>query len=400
MMSVQSPMTRVKVAVIGKGLIGSAAARHLAARTEGVALVGPDEPSERAERQDAIYGSHYDEGRIYRILDPNQIWARLAARALARYEEIEAESGIQFHQEVGLLGASPPGDIVARYARTGAALGVEFEPLDRRQLTARFPYLSFPDSFAGVFQGHQAGHISPRRMVDAQTRAAERRGATIIRESVHRLRMHAEGAELTTSSGKTVYAERALVATGAFANLHDLLPRPLDITVGGRTVVLAEVSEALLPRLGTMPSLILEGTAPVADPYILPPIQYPDGRWYVKLGSGVFEHPLVTAADFQDWFRGSGGAEDREGLHRTLVNVIPDLVGAPVHTDTCAVTSTVGGYPYVDLIADGRVGLAVGGNGQAAKSADEIGRLAGELLLYGEWRDDLPREVFQAHFRA
>ncbi len=37
----------------------------------------------------------------------------------------------------------------------------------------------------------------------------------------------------------------------------------------------------------------------------------------------------------------------------------------------------------VDLLADGRVCVAVGGNGKAAISADEIGRLAAELLPAG-----------------
>src|SRR5687767_5274099 len=59
---------RARVVVVGKGMIGSAAARHLAGLTDGVVLVGPDEPAERAAHDD-VFGSHYDEGRIYRVLD-------------------------------------------------------------------------------------------------------------------------------------------------------------------------------------------------------------------------------------------------------------------------------------------------------------------------------------------
>jgi hypothetical protein len=40
----------------------------------------------------------------------------------------------------------------------------------------------------------------------------------------------------------------------------------------------------------------------------------------------------------------------------------------------------------------------VGGNGKAAKSSDEIGRLAANLVLAGGWQDDLPAEAFRAHF--
>src|SRR5215211_2522759 len=100
-----APAQRARVAVIGKGLMGSAAARHLALQTEGVVLIGPDEPTVRADHRD-VFGSHYDEGRIYRILDSDPIWARLAERSIARYAEIAAQSGIQFQERVGLLGVT------------------------------------------------------------------------------------------------------------------------------------------------------------------------------------------------------------------------------------------------------------------------------------------------------
>ena len=394
------PSQPARVAVIGKGLIGSAAARHLARQTAGVVLLGPDEPAVRADHRD-VFGSHYDEGRIYRILDGDPIWGRLAARSIARYAEIEAQSGIRFHERVGLLAAdlrTPPA-LAAAYARTGEALDASFERLTGADLARRFPYLRFDAGTVGLFERPTGGHLSPRRMVAAQAAAAERLGATVVREPVHALTLDAGGVAITTATGRVIRTERALVATGGFANVHAVLPRPLDIVVRGRTIVLAEVAGALLERLRPMPSLIVDGSAPLGDPYLLPPIAYPDGRWYAKIGTGAFEHRLETLDELGGWFRHSGAAEDREALHQTLLALIPDLAGAPIHTDTCAVTATASGYPYVDLLADGRVCVAVGGNGKAAKSADEIGRLAAELVLHGEWRDGLPAEAFKVHFR-
>lgn len=406
------PAQQVRIAVIGKGLMGAAAARHLARQTDGVMLIGPDEPTVRADHFD-VFGSHYDEGRIYRILDSDPIWAKLAERSIARYAEIAEQSGIAFQQQAGMLGvtmrdsgvASPrrakgaPGGVAEAYGRIGETLGVSFERLTGAALAERFPYLSFGADADGVFEAQTAGHISPRRMVAAQATAAERSGATILRESVHAMSVGADCVTITTATGRVVQAERALVATGGFANVHAVLPRPLDIVVRGRTVVLVEVAGALLERLRPMPSLIVDGSAPLGDPYLLPPIQYPDGRWYAKIGTGEFEHRLGTLDELGDWFRHPGAAEDREALHRTILALIPDLAGAPIHTDTCAVTATVSGYPYIDLIEEGRICIAVGGNGSAAKSADEIGRLAAELLLAGAWHDDLPAEAFRAHFR-
>ena len=48
-----------RVAVIGRGLIGSAAARHLTEITDGVVVVGPDEPAERSSHT-GVFASHYD----------------------------------------------------------------------------------------------------------------------------------------------------------------------------------------------------------------------------------------------------------------------------------------------------------------------------------------------------
>lgn len=392
-------ITQYKTVVIGKGMIGAAAARHLAHQSDGVALIGPDEPPVRATHDD-VFGSHYDEGRIYRILDPNPIWASLAARSVARYAEIQEQSGIPFYEEVGFLvaGQDQEGSRVEGYASTGAALGASVERLSAAGLVQRFPFLQFGPGATGAYEAKQAGHLSPRRLVEAQTVAAERQGATIIRESVLTVTLQSGGLEVTTRSGRRLQAENAIVATGGFANTYAVLPRRLDISVGGRTIVLAEVSEPLRATLRSMPSIVIDGPAVVPDVYVLPPICYPDGRWYVKLGSGSFPHPLSTLDELGSWFRHPGAEGDREALHETLLALIPLLDGAPIHTDTCAVTSTSSGYPYVDLIEEGRICVAVGGNGKAAKSSDEIGRLAAALLLAGAWQDDLPEAAFCARF--
>ena len=119
--------TTYEYLVIGKGLLGAAAARHLSAASQSVALIGPDEPPDRASHQ-GIFGSHYDEGRITRILDPHRIWALLAQRSIARYREIEARSSVPFYHEVGHLavGPAPAGaeDYLPRVQAVGTALGV------------------------------------------------------------------------------------------------------------------------------------------------------------------------------------------------------------------------------------------------------------------------------------
>ena len=79
-------MTVYDIAVIGKGLIGSAAARHLAVSFHDlkVCVIGPDEPQIR-KAHDGVFASHYDQGRITRVLDPSPLWGHLARESIKQY---------------------------------------------------------------------------------------------------------------------------------------------------------------------------------------------------------------------------------------------------------------------------------------------------------------------------
>ncbi len=94
--------TYADVLVIGRGLFGCAAARHLARSGAGVVLVGPGEPADFA-RHDGVFASHYDEARIVRTTARDLTWARLARRSWAAFESLQGESGIEFlHRRPGL----------------------------------------------------------------------------------------------------------------------------------------------------------------------------------------------------------------------------------------------------------------------------------------------------------
>ena len=77
-----------------------------------------------------------------------------------------------------------------------------------------------------------------------------------------------------------------LIAAGAYTN--QLLERKLDMTLMARTILLAELSNAEVDRLEGMPTLIYElRSNPSLDSiYMLPPIKYPDGKYYIKIVTG------------------------------------------------------------------------------------------------------------------
>ena len=80
---------RFEFAVIGAGLIGSAAAKYIATNNNNVILIGPKEPETKINHN-GIFGSHYDEGRITRIADIDTTWAYLAKKSIKKYDSITA----------------------------------------------------------------------------------------------------------------------------------------------------------------------------------------------------------------------------------------------------------------------------------------------------------------------
>ena len=67
----------MRYAVLGSGLIGSAAARHLATLGHDVTLIGPGEPADWGAHG-GVFASHYDEGRITRGIEFTPFWAEVS----------------------------------------------------------------------------------------------------------------------------------------------------------------------------------------------------------------------------------------------------------------------------------------------------------------------------------
>ena len=379
-------MTAFKVLVIGRGMMGSAAAKYLAREIDGVGVIGPDEPADKRSH-DGVFASHYDEGRITRTIDPNPVWARLANRSIARYRDIEAESGIGFFSEVGCLvvGAARASgdDYIANVLSAAGSLDVETKLLDDGGLKQRFPFFSVEAASEGVFEPVGAGHISPRRLVAAQSRLAEKVGARYIRETALRIVPQADGVEVVTAEGGRHTAEKLLVATGGFTIAENLLPQPVDLKVYARTITFMEVDEAEAARLAAMPSLITKPHDPRDAIYLLPPIRYPDGRFYLKIGGDPDDLRLTGAADLRDWFRGEGRESAKAHLQRVAKGLLSGVSIRSVSTGSCVTSFTPTGLPAIGFSASPRIALVTGGCGAAAKSSDEIGRLGAETILAG-----------------
>ncbi len=185
--------TNFDIAIIGAGLFGSAAARHLSKVNDGVALIGPEEPQQKSTHQ-GVFASHYDTSRLTRIIDPNLVWGTLAKRSIARYRDIERQSSIEFFHNIGYMMVTPGGlgadwfDLPAM-REVATDLNVEIEDFDDELLKQRFPYLNVTPGSSAVLQEKDAGYFNPRLLVEAQQTIAIAQGTTLLREEVVQIQL-------------------------------------------------------------------------------------------------------------------------------------------------------------------------------------------------------------------
>lgn len=383
--------------VVGKGLIGSAAVRYLSETSAQVAIIGPDEPENWVTHQ-GVFSSHYDQGRITRVLDEDRVWARLAMRSIQQYRNIEQRSGVRFYYPTGGLQVGQDGhSFLENTAAVGRELDIDFQAYPTEALRRLYPFLRFPEGFTGLLEKGGAGYINPRSLIEAQLKLARQQGATIIPKRVIELERRSGSVTLITASHQIVKAKKVLLATGAYAN--QLLDCPLALMNKPRTILLAELSTAEVERLRKIPTLIYKHIPRLAIPsiYMLPPIQYPDGNYYLKIGGG-YAHPMTTIdtpAELRGWFQAGGSQAEAEALKAVLSNLIVDLRVQAFHRKPCVTAYTPQGYPFIDTLADDQLYVAVGGCGAAAKSSNELGRVAAMLVVNNAWDYDLDWALFQ-----
>ncbi|MGV1955882.1 NAD(P)/FAD-dependent oxidoreductase [Agrobacterium sp. 22-214-1] len=387
--------------VVGRGMMGAAAARHLAETVDGVALIGPGEPADIKSHR-GVFASHYDEARITRTIDGDAEWALLANRSIARYADIAARSGVEFYAPVGCLMVGPErgGDnpFVDDVRKAAARLGVSTELLDGEGLESRFPYFSFEPACEGVFERNNAGYVNPRGLVKAQAVLAEKAGVTLIDDIVVSTREEDGRARVETASGAVYTADRVLVAAGGFSITKDLLPQPVALDVYARTVAFFEVDEGDLDQYTDMPSLIYEPRDTTKHIYLLPPVRYPDGKFYLKIGGDPDDKRLGSDPEIREWFRSGGRESVRDHLSEIVGSLVPSIDLSRVSMAACVVSKTQSGYPAIGFTASPKIAVLTGGNGTAAKSSDEIGRLGALLLRDGKIADSAFATDFKPAF--
>jgi sarcosine oxidase len=132
----------VNVAVVGAGIMGSAAARELA-------RAGHDVTMHEQFRIGHDRGSSHGRSRIVRLAYPELEFVELAKEAFKGWHELERESGVELLELNGLLELVEDADQSSREALDAA--GAEYDLLSGRQAVARWP-IGVPDGWTALFQ--------------------------------------------------------------------------------------------------------------------------------------------------------------------------------------------------------------------------------------------------------
>ncbi len=382
--------TSVGTVVVGAGPMGASAARHLSAdpAAGAVVVVGPDMPVNRTAMP-GPFGAWHDEARLTRIVADDDVWASLAASSIARYPQIEAEGGQPFHRTQGVVYVHELAEGFHRQMEVAGRHGAVFQEVSPDTL----PHLRMRPGTRVIAEGGGAGTVNPRLLVHDQLTAAARRGAQVVRDHVVAIDETADGVRVRTAGGDEIRAERAVVAAGAYVHAFDLLPHPLPVEPVGITALFFLVDGDAEAALAGTPGMLWHEDADHRWLYSVPPTRYPDGRLWFKIGGYRDSGPVRTAEEIDQWHRDDGGASEGAFLRDWVAEHIPVLAGREAHRVGCVITESTSTRPIIRTVSP-RVVVATGCGGAAAKSCDEIGRLAAVLSARGTWDSTLDQEWF------
>ncbi|XP_033112508.1 peroxisomal sarcosine oxidase-like isoform X2 [Anneissia japonica] len=370
-------MEEFDVCIVGAGTWGSAAAYHLTSGSHNlsVCLIGPEEPEDRSKA--TIFGSYYDEGRITKCAEKDTIWGELAKRSIEKYRDIERKSGISFFHDVGLLFIGSQ-NATQQIKSVYSTLRIQSTELSSQDINKKFPFLAIKEELSGLYSRENDGYINIRQQRLAHQGLAKCQGCKIISDIVESIQDTPCGREmhllLTTKTSIKIHSKRVLLTTGCFTGFNNLLPTKLvpDMLATTDRVLLLEMSSNDVERLKSMPSLIYRPNDPSNACYILPPIRYPDGKYYLKIGhSGWGNKALSTNDAIVNHFRTRGPSSVGLQLYKILKKIMADFNVLSIKYDSCVSGKTATGYLYCDMktyVPDWNDEHGLGGRGNSGHS--------------------------------
>ncbi len=352
--------------VIGAGVIGSSAARTLAASGSVLLLEQFPFLHER--------GSSHGGSRIFRHAYVDELHTRLAVRADALWQDLEAETGERLLYRTGGVDLFEPHDWQADAMLAALeAAGSPGERLSGAELRRRYPVFAVSDDKVVVY--HTASAILPAtRAVATLLRSAAARGATLHEsEPVTHIAAQSGGVTVTTHRGE-YRARHVVVAAGAWLGRLAESAR-LPLVVEQQQVIYLPVNrQATAHAIGHMPVFIERVADGAGGIYGFPTFEYPHAIKVADNG-GARAIPSADERDFQL----------NDPLARSTIaaatELLPGIGATPTSAATCLYTKTPDERFVIDRHPEHpNVVMAGGGSGHAFKFGPLLGEQIAELV--------------------
>ncbi len=357
------------VIVVGGGVMGCAAAYHLAKDGRRVLLI---------EQFGIVHtrGSSHGPSRIIRLAYDTEDYVQLARAAYGLWRDLEVESAQPLLHTIGGLDIGAADALALGQIRaTYEAAGVAFEMLDRDEIVRRFPKFQLPEGTVGYYQPDY-GLLAADQCVAALANLARRSGARINEyETALSITPLPGGVEVRTSGG-TYRADRLILSAGSWMGLLvGQLGIDLPLTVSKELIAYFQPPdpEAYLPE--RFPIFIH---------------RFPNTT---TLGSGF---PIFGHAGFKMIFDRTGpvvdpGDPDREpspGQLDLLLNyaasILPSLGSQVIEAITCRYTMTPDEHFIIDRHPEHpQIVIASPCSGHGFKFGTVIGRILADLAVHG-----------------
>jgi sarcosine oxidase len=366
-------VTDYRVAVLGLGGIGSAAA-YWASRRLGGDVLGVEQFELGHPR-----GGSEDHSRIIRLSYHTPAYVELAKAAYEAWERVEVDSGEQLVLRTGGLDLAPANASIGLddYRESMTSASVPFEELDAAEVMRRWPQWRLSEDVIALYQ-ERSGIAMASRANATHRRLARDNGATLIDSAGVGAIREVDGEVEIEVDGKAHRVGSLIVAAGAWTSV--VLGRmgvevPLEVTL--EQVVYMEA----------------------ADPVSFHPARFPIWIWMDEpsfYGFPIFGEPAVKIA----WDRCEvvTDPESRtfdprddvtEAVREFAVRHLPQAVGPVRLAKTCLYTLTPDRDFLLDRVPGTENVFTVVGAGHAFKFASLLGRILVELALDGATTHDI-----------
>jgi glycine/D-amino acid oxidase-like deaminating enzyme len=365
------------VAVVGLGLIGSAALDALLRRNVDAVGIDPLRPG-------AEQGSSHGSCRVFRRFNfENTNYTRLSDDALTGWERLARECRRDILIPRPVLEAGPRGSPMVRASRRAALdNGFDVPLLTGKDVNAKFSAFRLPEDWEAVVQ--DGGAILLAQVALEAMRARAEAAGRILPEAVRGLEQSGDPVVIRTES-EIVRANKAILALGPW--MGSMLPE------------LAALLEVTRQAVGWFKPAQPEAVGRDAFPlFILARSEddivygFPDFEGRGVKAAPHNHGPVVTA----DAWGPPATDEELRQVGEALAELVPGAAGPIVERDVCLYTNTrpadrrrdAGGEFIIDRWPKSHVIVATACSGHGAKFGPAIGDRLASLALDPDYRTE------------